>query len=88
MSKNNLNYEIFVPSFLNNDIDIKIINQQIDKMMEACPECENDYFLVDLLGDELNIKAFNKIEVDKSCKKYNFTPREFCMEQMRQQNKI
>jgi len=77
---------IFVPTILNNKKDLKVIEQMISKMVKKCPECENDYFLVDELSNEINVKAFNGVLVDRICNEINITPYEFCMMKMRDQN--
>lgn len=76
--------EIFIPTILIEYQDI--IDTMVDKMIKECPSCFDDYFLVDELNDEINIKAFKKDGVDKICKKYKITPRDYCMAAMTLQN--
>ena len=75
--------QVFIPTTLAGDVQV---GEMIDEMMAEAPECKDDYFLVDDFGDEINIKAFDGVGVDAYCKAHGITPRDYCMEMMRQQN--
>ncbi|GAB3278169.1 hypothetical protein GCM10027347_52390 [Larkinella harenae] len=75
--------------FMPNDIELgdkQAALKMIRKAVKKHPEAIADYVLVDILGEELNIKFFPGDVVDEVCKKHNITPRDYCMIQMRKQN--
>jgi hypothetical protein len=77
---------IMVPSGLTEQ-ELVWINESLDDI-EKHPETKNDYCLVDVIGDEINIKVFVGAEVEKVCEEYECTPRDYLMDMMRHQNGV
>ncbi len=77
--------KIYIPHYFTEQ-QLKIAEELYEDIIHKIPESENDYFLVDELGDDINIKAFKGDELDNFCKENNITPTEYLMQVMYNQN--
>jgi len=77
--------KIYVPDHLD-DSDYLEIMDEISSMKEEHPECKDDFFLVDEIDGELNIKTFIPETLTDLCIKMKKTQREVIMAIMRMQN--